>query len=104
MVRWFFGLIFSLLFLSLVAFAQDAGGKVSVGCSSGASSTRSKACNNRISMNEISLYANCWPRQIRGPALKGKKIKGFGVRYLWSLSSRNRSGSNSIAYNIRISM
>ena len=31
---------------------------------------------------------------MRGPALKGQKIKGFGVKYFFSLSSRKRSGSN----------
>ena len=40
----------------------------------------------------------CCPRQIRGPALEGKKMYGFGVRYLCNLSSRNRSGSNSWAF------
>jgi len=39
----------------------------------------------------------CCPRQIRGPALKGRKMKGLGVRYLCSRSSRKRSGSNSSA-------
>ena len=32
-------------------------------------------------MNDASLYANCCPRQMRGPALKGRKIKGLGGRY-----------------------
>ena len=39
----------------------------------------------------------CCPRQIRGPALKGQNMKGFGVRYLRNLSSRKRSGSNTSA-------
>lgn len=39
----------------------------------------------------------CWPRQIRGPALKGRKMYGFGVTYLCRRSSRKRSGSNSSA-------
>ena len=39
----------------------------------------------------------CWPRQMRGPALKGRKMNGFGVRYLLTRSSRNRSGSYSCA-------
>ena len=43
------------------------------------------------------VYETCCPRQIRGPALKGKKMYGFGVRYLCNLLSRNRSGSNSWA-------
>ena len=61
------------------------------------SSTTSKCCSKRTRKKDISLYANCCPRQMRGPALKGKKMKGLGVRYLWSLSSRKRSGSNSSA-------
>lgn len=36
----------------------------------------------------------CCPRHILGPALKGRKMNGLGVRYLRSLSSRKRSGSN----------
>ena len=35
----------------------------------------------------------CWPRQIRGPALKGRKMNGFPTKYLLRRSSRNRSGS-----------
>lgn len=39
----------------------------------------------------------CCPRQIRGPALKGTNMYGFGVRYFRTRSSRNLSGSNSSA-------
>ena len=39
----------------------------------------------------------CWPRQILGPILKGKKMPGFLARYLLTRSSKNRSGSNSKA-------
>ena len=39
----------------------------------------------------------CCPRQIRGPALKGRKMNGLGIRYLCNRSSRKRSGSNSSA-------
>jgi hypothetical protein len=31
------------------------------------------------------------------PALKGRKINGFGVKYFFSRSSKKRSGSNSSA-------
>jgi len=48
-------------------------------------------------MNDISLYTNCWPRQIRGPALNGMKIYGFLVTYLLEHSSSQQSGSNSSA-------
>ena len=51
-------------------------------------------CINRTRKNVASWYANCCPRQIRGPALNGQKMKGLGTRYLCNLSSRNRSGSN----------
>lgn len=34
---------------------------------------------------------------ILGPALKGKKMNGLGVTYFFSLSSNQRSGSNSSA-------
>ena len=40
------------------------------------------------------VYETCCPRQILGPALKGKKMNGFGVTYRFSLSSMNLSGSN----------
>ena len=47
----------------------------------------------------------CWPRQIRGPALKGRKMNEFLTRYFLTRSSRKRSGSNSSAvycvYNSR---
>ena len=43
------------------------------------------------------MNRTCWPRQILGPALKGKKMNGFGMRYFWRRSSKNRSGSNSRA-------
>lgn len=39
----------------------------------------------------------CCPRQIRGPALKGRKMNGLGIKYFSNRSSRNRSGSNSDA-------
>jgi len=39
----------------------------------------------------------CWPRQILGPALKGQKMYGFGVRYLCKRSSRKRLGSKTKA-------
>lgn len=45
----------------------------------------------------------CCPRQILGPALNGQKMKGLGIRNLWSLSSRNRSGSNLSAKNKKAS-
>ena len=72
------------------------------GTDSGCTSCRSRIpapnrCRSRTSMNEISLYANCWPRQMRGPALKGRKMNGFGTRYFPTRSSRNRSGSNCCA-------
>ena len=56
-----------------------------------------KVWTRRAIITEISLYANCCPIQIRGPALNGRKMKGFGARYLLTRSSRNRSGSNSSA-------
>ena len=34
---------------------------------------------------------------MRGPALKGQKMKGFGVKYFSTLSSRKRPGSNTRA-------
>lgn len=43
------------------------------------------------------LCYTCCPRQMRGPALKGLKMKGFGVKYFFTLSSRKRSGSNTRA-------
>jgi hypothetical protein len=46
---------------------------------------------------ELPSRHTCCPRQILGPALKGTKMKGLGVRYLWRRSSRKRSGSNSRA-------
>jgi len=39
----------------------------------------------------------CCPRQILGPALKGRNMNGFGRRYFLNRSSRNRSGSNTRA-------
>ena len=39
------------------------------------------ACTILAMTVDASLYANCCPRQIRGPALKGKNMKGFGTRY-----------------------
>ena len=46
---------------------------------------------------ELNESHTCWPRQILGPAPKGRKIKGFGTRYFFTRSSMNRSGSNSSA-------
>ena len=43
------------------------------------------------------LCYTCCPRQMRGPALKGQKMKGLGVKYFFALSSRKRSGSNTRA-------
>ena len=34
---------------------------------------------------------------MRGPALKGRKMNGFGTRYFWTRSSMNLSGSNESA-------
>lgn len=51
----------------------------------------------RAIITDVSLYANCCPKQIRGPALNGRKMKGLGTRYLLTRSSKNRSGSNSSA-------
>ena len=48
---------------------------------------------------KVKKVATCWPRHILGPALKGTNMKGFGIRYLFNLSSMNRSGSNSSARN-----
>ena len=85
-----------------------------------------KLCSRRMRKNDISLYANCVeaasakrgqlrapaggnaacarrprrtcrPRQMRGPALNGRKMNLFAVKYLFRRSSRNRSGSNSSA-------
>lgn len=53
-------------------------------------------------MKDDSLYANCCPRQMRGPALKGRKMNGFGVRYFATRSSRKRSGSNPWAVCARV--
>ena len=69
------------------------------GSDSGCTSCRSRIpapnrCKSRTSMNEISLYANCCPRQMRGPPLNGRKMNGFGTRYFCTRASRNRSGSN----------
>ena len=96
-VRWFLILTFSLLFLEPSSLAQLAGGIPSSSCASCAISKLSNACRRRTSINEASLYANCCPRQIRGPALKGRNMNGLGVRYLWRRLSRNLSGSNSWA-------
>lgn len=41
----------------------------------------------------------CCPRHIRGPALKGRNMKGFGVRYFCRRWSMKRSGSNWSAKN-----
>ena len=38
----------------------------------------------------------CWPRQILGPALNGRNMKGLEARSVF-LSSMKRSGSNSSA-------
>lgn len=51
----------------------------------------------RTSQVKSTKMLTCWPGHILGPALKGRKIKGWGVRYFWSRSSRNLSGSNSRA-------
>ena len=48
-------------------------------------------CKANKGLNKIHT---CWPRQILGPAPKGRKIKGFGTRYFFNRSSMNRSGSN----------
>ena len=56
-----------------------------------------KAWTRRTIITDASLYANCCPRQIRGPALNGRKTKGLGTRYFLTRSSKNRSGSNSSA-------
>ena len=39
----------------------------------------------------------CWPRQIRGPALNGRKINGFLETYVLRRSSSHRSGSKTSA-------
>ena len=41
----------------------------------------------------------CWPRQMRGPALKGRKMNGFATRYVCTRPSRNLSGSKRIVLN-----
>lgn len=91
------------------------GGTMDAGATSGVNSMAENCWRRRMSMKDASLYANCrshvdcflvprpiiqgvgertcWPRQIRGPALNGRKMKGLGVRYLCTRSSRNRSGS-----------
>ena len=56
-----------------------------------------KDWTRRAIIVDASLYANCCPRQIRGPALNGRKMKGLGTRYFLTRSSKNRSGSNSSA-------
>src|SRR5277367_3384831 len=43
------------------------------------------------------MKLTCCPRQMRGPALNGKNMNALGTRYFLSLSSRKRSGSNSLA-------
>ena len=48
-----------------------------------------------ISSKQIGTIKNeqtCWPRQMRGPALKGRKINEFATRYFLTRSSRKRSG------------
>ena len=87
--------IFSVAFLPVPA-AQSAGGLAS-GFESISNLIFLNACTIRAITVEASLYANCCPRQIRGPALNGRKMKGFGTKYLLTLSSRNRSGSKSLA-------
>ena len=44
-------------------------------------------------MKEPLRLRTCCPRQMRGPALNGRKMNGFAVKYLFSLSSIHRSGS-----------
>lgn len=56
-----------------------------------------KSDESQYKCREPSSRQTCCPRQILGPALKGIKMNGLGVRYLWRRSSRNRSGSNSSA-------
>ncbi len=82
--------IFSVDFVP-VPVAQSAGGLTFVAESS---LNPEKRWSSLTRKKVASWYANCWPRQMRGPALKGQKMNGFGVRYLCTLSSRNRSGSN----------
>ena len=87
--------IFSTAFLP-EADAHAAGGLAS-GFESISSDISLKVWTRRAITVDASLYANCCPRQIRGPALNGRKINGFGTRYFLTRSSRNRSGSNSSA-------
>ena len=100
---------------------HSGGGWDSAGCASSASVKLENLWKRRMKNNDISWYANwsvaiessgteenteritCWPRHILGPALKGKNMNGFGIRYLPNLSSINRSGSNTCARDILLS-
>lgn len=56
--------------------------------------------SNRVVENLLklaSLYAKFWPKQIRGPALKGRNLNGSAVTSANRSGSIHRSGSNSSA-------
>ena len=99
-VKVYFGQIFSIPLRPGHDF-HSGGGLNSGGNAASSNSNDEKLCKRRTSMNDTSLYANCCPRQIRGPALKGRKMNGLGRRYFLRRSSRNRSGSNSSAVRSR---
>ena len=81
--------------------AHAAGGLAS-GFESMSNDIPLKAWTRRAIITDASLYANCCPRQIRGPALNGRKMKGLATRYLWARSSKKRSGSNSSAMRVEV--
>lgn len=110
-----FGQTFSTPFLP-GASLNSSGGSVPCGNASSSREIEEKFWRRRMSMKDISLYAyyksykksvkwrrvkwrTCWPKQIRGPALKGRKMNEFLMRYFLTRSSRKRSGSNSSAAN-----
>ena len=76
-------------------FARDELGKRKIHCMQTRDGVPSQFLNGL--WGDTNHYITCWPRQIRGPALKGRNMKGLGMRYLCRRSSRNRSGSNSRA-------
>ena len=60
--------------------AQAVGGLAS-GFESMSNDIPLKVWTRRAIITDTSLYANCCPRQIRGPVLNGRKMKGLGTRY-----------------------
>jgi len=70
---------FSMAFLPFAA-AHDVGGLAS-GLESISNRIPLNTCTIRAMTADASLYANCCPRQTRGPAPNGRNMNGLGAKY-----------------------